>query len=170
MLLAMACPAASQIGGDPAASEMGEVVAVSGVGGDFLGVGAQHRTDVAEQRCQRAGICLACPQALGEDDLMLAVVGDLDVVARVKSLVILRRRLLGFGLERRLGGANALEPHCLDGDPVRHAVAAPIRTVGAISHIRRLGAGKPGRHLSREPLLGFSMRPYDIALCTLTLA
>src|ERR1700719_1910782 len=35
--LAMACPAGSQIGGDPAAGEMDEVllVAVSGVGGDF---------------------------------------------------------------------------------------------------------------------------------------
>src|SRR5580658_11346305 len=58
MFLAVACPARSQIGGDPAAGEMGQVVlvAVSGVGGDFLGIGPQHRTDVGEQRRQRAGI------------------------------------------------------------------------------------------------------------------
>src|SRR5882672_4897508 len=43
MGLAMACPAGGEIGGDPAAGEMGEVllVAIAGVGGDFFGVGAQ---------------------------------------------------------------------------------------------------------------------------------
>src|ERR1700681_2581916 len=148
MRLAMACPSGSEVSGDPAAGEMGEVllVAVSGIGRDFRGVGAQHRTDVGEQRRQRAGICRARLQALGDDDLMRAVDGDLGVVAgdhrtgpgrldaavRIGEIalrtigrpavgsaiglaalhhargwarpVVIWRRLLGFGLERRLGG------------------------------------------------------------------
>ena len=58
MGLAVTCPAGSQIGGDPAAGEMGKifVVAVSGVGRDFLGIGTQHRADVGEERDQRVGV------------------------------------------------------------------------------------------------------------------
>src|ERR1700694_6049182 len=71
MGLAMACPARSQIAGDPAASEIGEVllVTVAGVGRDFLWIGAQHRTDSFDQRHERAGICRACLQTLGGDGL-----------------------------------------------------------------------------------------------------
>src|SRR5580692_3132376 len=67
MGLAMACPAGSEVSGDPAAGEIGEVllVAVSGVGRDFLGIGAQHGPNIAEQRRQCAGICRARLQALG---------------------------------------------------------------------------------------------------------
>src|SRR5450631_2364103 len=83
MGLAMACPAGSEVSGDPTAGELGEVllVTVAGVGRDFLGIGAQHRTDLFDQRQERAGICRACLQALGDDDLMRAVDGDLGVVA-----------------------------------------------------------------------------------------
>src|SRR6202035_4091789 len=115
---------------------------------DFLGIGAQNRTNIGEQRRQRAGICRARLQALGDDDLMRAVDGDLGIVAgdhgtrarRLDAAVgigeialgairraavgtaiglaalhhargwarpfIILRRLLGFGLERRLGGAD----------------------------------------------------------------
>jgi len=63
---------------------MGQVllVAVSGVGGDFLGIDTLHRPDVGEQRRQRrAGICRARLQALGNDDLMRTIDGDLGVIA-----------------------------------------------------------------------------------------
>jgi hypothetical protein len=51
------------------------VVAVSGVGKDFLGIGTQHRADVGEERDQHVGVRGAGLQALGDDDLMCAVDG-----------------------------------------------------------------------------------------------
>src|ERR1700693_6046469 len=46
-----------------------------------------------------------------------------------------------------LGGANRRERRRLVGDPVRHLVAAPVGTMGAILlGIRRLGARKPRGH------------------------
>ena len=43
---------------DDLLSEKGKifVVAVSGVGRDFLGIGTQHRADVGEERDQRVGV------------------------------------------------------------------------------------------------------------------
>src|SRR5580692_2568261 len=81
--LAVARPAGGQVADDPTAGEVGEVllVTVAGVGRDFLGIGAQHRTDFFDQRHERAGICRARLQALGDDDLMRTVDGDLGVVA-----------------------------------------------------------------------------------------
>jgi hypothetical protein len=81
--LAVARPAGSQIAGDPTASEIGEVllVTVAGVGRDFLGIGAQHRTDSFDQWHERAGICRARLQTLGDDDLIRTVDSDIGVVA-----------------------------------------------------------------------------------------
>ena len=53
-----------------------------GVGGDLLGIGTQHRTDVAHQRHQRAGIGRARLQVLGHDDLMRAIDRDLVAIDR----------------------------------------------------------------------------------------
>ena len=77
-----------------------------------------------------------------------------------RSVVILRRRLLGFGLQRRFGGTDALEPCRLVGDPIRHLVAALLGTMLTIfRRIGGLGVGKPSRDLGGKLLFGFPHAP-----------
>src|SRR5512143_239971 len=80
---AVSGPARGEIGGDAALGEKGEVrlVAIAGIGGEFLGASPQVMPDRLDQRDEGAAVGSIGLNTLGEDDLMRAVDGNLGVVA-----------------------------------------------------------------------------------------
>src|SRR3974390_2910043 len=77
-----------------------------------------------------------------------------------RLVIILRRRLLGFGLQRRLGSADAREPCCLVGDPIRHLVAALVdATLTIFRRTGGLSTGEPIRDFGGELLPGLPHEP-----------
>src|SRR5579883_983462 len=80
---AMPRPARGEIGGDAPPGEEGEIglVAISGIGREFGGTGAQGAADRLDQGHERAAVRGAGLHALRDDDLVRAIDGDLRIVA-----------------------------------------------------------------------------------------